>query len=399
MGIADSPLRDRVIFIQGAPRSGTTWLVTVLASHPQIAGIEAETHLFTRGINAAFDNFDGPDPWLKVYFESRGQFLDRAREFCDGALLAMRARAGGDPEPEFVVEKTPSSADPGALDLARKRECYPDAWYVHIVRDAEAVTRSLMQSPWRPDRSRKESARVWRQAVESTRRTLGDLPRYRELSYERLVEDPAAEAGELFRWIGVDDGPEVLDRVRAVSRERYSERGTMRPPTVNPFSPRAISESAGRLARAVPRRARRLASRPRRVYVSDGVELAMSFPPALRTRDADALRALTTDSLVLEFRSPEGDVKASGDEARAELLRIAEELFGRAHVGEWWAPTGGAPEWSATTWGLPLWTIMFSAWDGHAQRVDLAFALFVRDDLITRIVALSAGPLAGRPLS
>lgn len=397
MGIADSPLRDRVIFIQGAPRSGTTWLATVLASHPQIAGIEAETHLFTRGINAAFDNFDGPEPWLSPYFESRAQFLDLARDFCDGPLLAMRVRVDG--EPEFVVEKTPSSADPGALDLARKRECYPDAWYVHVLRDGEAVIRSLMQSPWRSDRSRKESERVWKQAVESTRNALGDLPRYREVAYERFVEDPAAEAAALFRWLGVDEGPEVLDRVRAVSRERYSERGTVRPPAVNLFSPRALSESAVRLARAVPRRARRLASRPRRVYVSDGVELAMAFPPALRARDADALRALTVDSLVLELRSPEGDVKATGDEARAELLRIAEELFARVHVGEWWAPTGGAPEWSATTWGLPLWTIMFSAWDGRAHRVDLAFALFVRDNLITRIVALTAGPLAGRPLS
>ena len=45
MGREGSPLRDRVIFVEGAPRSGTTWLVTLLATHPEIAGVEAESHL------------------------------------------------------------------------------------------------------------------------------------------------------------------------------------------------------------------------------------------------------------------------------------------------------------------------------------------------------------------
>ena len=45
MGREGSPLRDRVIFVEGAPRSGTTWLVTLLATHPEIAGARRRDRL------------------------------------------------------------------------------------------------------------------------------------------------------------------------------------------------------------------------------------------------------------------------------------------------------------------------------------------------------------------
>jgi hypothetical protein len=50
MSIASSPLRDHVSFIEGAPRSGTTWLLTLLATHPDIAG-SRESHLFNFGVD------------------------------------------------------------------------------------------------------------------------------------------------------------------------------------------------------------------------------------------------------------------------------------------------------------------------------------------------------------
>src|SRR4051794_31183399 len=140
MGIAGSPLRDRVIFVLGAFRSGTTWLATLLATHPEIAGIEAESHLFDSGVDRLFDNFDGRNPYyhLQNYLD-RDQLVDLVRDLCDGVLMAMRAHVSPGATPPFVVEKTPIAMGLEGLDLARKRECYPDAWFVHIVRDREAV--------------------------------------------------------------------------------------------------------------------------------------------------------------------------------------------------------------------------------------------------------------------
>src|SRR3954471_275304 len=130
MGVGGSLLRDHVIFVEGAPRTGTTWLVTLLATHPEIAGVDAESHLFDFGEDRLFDNFDHRDPdyhGLTKYLE-RDELVDAIRDLCDTILMAMRAHVSVGPLPPFVVEKTPIRRAANGLDLARKAECYPDAW-------------------------------------------------------------------------------------------------------------------------------------------------------------------------------------------------------------------------------------------------------------------------------
>src|SRR3954463_9723798 len=82
MGRASSPLRDHVIFVEGAPRSGTSWLVTLLATHPDIAGVEAESPLFDFGVDRLFDNHEYRDPLfhgLDSYLD-RDELVDLARD-------------------------------------------------------------------------------------------------------------------------------------------------------------------------------------------------------------------------------------------------------------------------------------------------------------------------------
>ncbi len=107
MSVADSPLRERVIFVEGAPRSGTTLLVSMLATHPEIAGIVAESHLFDRGVGALFDNHarDAQYEGFLANYVSADELADLVRDLCDGVLLTMRERVK--PEAERVVEKTP----------------------------------------------------------------------------------------------------------------------------------------------------------------------------------------------------------------------------------------------------------------------------------------------------
>jgi hypothetical protein len=404
MGIADSPLQDRVIFVQGAPRSGTTWLLTLLATHPQIAGVETESHLFAFGLDRLFDNFEGRRQYvggLSSYLERREQLVDLARDLCDGVLLAMRARVSPGLEPAFVVEKTPTSFPQKSLDLRRKRDCYPDAWYLHIVRDGDAVTRSLMKAPWMKNRSEAHCRGFWRYCVDATRECLGDHPRYRELSYEDLCEDPVNLADELFRWLGIEAGADVLANVRRLSRERYSEHAAI-PDGDGGESAADLARRPLRLAakaRSTLGRARRAALAPARPETVEPSPLTFEFAKAMRERDPDALRTLTADSVALVYRSAAGDLNVSGDEGRRGLLEIAAALFGRSHFSEVWAASGGGPrEWWTRAAGQPFWAIMFSALDGDATRVDLSFGLTVKDGLITEVVVVSAGPLTGRPL-
>lgn len=118
----------------------------------------------------------------------------------------------------------------------------------------------------------------------------------------------------------------------------------------------------------------------------------------MRERDGAAIGALTTDSISLIYRSDDGDLLARGDEARAALLEIAERLFTRRHVSEWWAADpGGSREWWSRAPGQPLRTIFFSGLAGDATRHDFAFAITPEDELIAEVVVFSVGRLSGRP--
>jgi len=389
VGRDGSPLRDRVIFVEGAPRSGTTWLVTLLATHPDIAGVQAESHLFDFGVDRLFDNIEGRDPvfrGLQRYLD-REEFLDLVREFCDGVLMAMRSHVS--PDSQFVVEKTPISGRDGAFDLERKREVYPDGWYIHIVRDREAVIRSLMRAPWMPDRSYAACAAHWDGTVGRARETLGDLPRYLEVSHEELCKDPAGCCKELFEWLGIEAGEDVLDTVRILSREQFSDLGAVPP------SPGRVRGFRSRLSKARANFQRR--SSGGEGQAADGV--AFYFVRALHERDGDTLRSLTTPSLEFLYRSADGDLALHAEEARAALVMLAEDTFARRYVDErWWSQGGGRAVWWSSAPGKPLVTIFFSAIGGDATRVDFAIALDIENDLVRRATVISAGPLAGRPI-
>lgn len=399
MGVLDSPLRDRAIFIEGAPRSGTTWLVTLMATHPEIAGVQAESHLFDYGVDRLFDNHDGRHPALRglVRYVDRQELVDLVRDFCDGALMAMRSRVSGDTTPPFVVEKTPISPTKDSFDLARKAECYPDGWYIHIVRDREAVVKSLMRAPWMPDRSYEACASLWDETVGRAREVLGDLPRYREVSYEELRSDPVKTCRELFEWLGVDTGERVLETLSVLSREQVSDLGAV--PTNGASGRRELPRRVAARARAALRGELDRVSRSGDADATPH-PVPFKFVRAVWERDADGLASLIGPKFELEYRSPEGDLSLRGDEARAAVADIAEQAFKRRYVAEWWGSTGVGPnEWWTTAPGVPFCTIHLSALGGDATRLNICFSLLLEDDLIRRAMVTSAGPLAGSPVA
>jgi hypothetical protein len=400
MGRADSELRDRVIFVEGAPRSGTTWLVTLLATHPDIAGVEAESHLFDYGAERLLDNFDGRHPalhGLQSYLD-RDELVDLVRGLCDGVLLAMRRHTSRGTEPSFVVEKTPISPEAGALDLARKLETFPDAWYIHIVRKRDDVARSLMRAPWMEDRSYESCAAVWDETVGRARATLGGCPRYREVSYEDLRHDPAGTCRELFAWLGLrHDEEKTLARVAILSREPFSDLGAVPRAIGGPMRSRLVIARRGMAALSRAHLGQLLPWMFRERGEAAGQTLAFSFVQALRARNAEALDALTESGFQLIIRREDGDVVAHGTDARAGLVALAEKVFDRRYVSEWWASAGAGPgEWWTRAPGTPFCTVFVSALGGDSTRVDLGIGLVTKGDLISRAVVISAGALEGR---
>lgn len=383
MGIAESPLRGRVLFVEGAPRSGTTWLTALLATHPDIAGTTSETHLFDRGVGTLFENHEsgGWGTWLSAYV-SGDELTDLVRGLCDGVLLRMRERAK--PGAAFVVEKTPLFSTAAAQAMERKLRCYPDAWFLHLVRDERATARSMVRAPFTGSRGERAILRGIRDAVDAIRGAAADHPRYLEVDYEELRADPGQGVAAILRWLGLEAGEEVLERVELLSGEHFSRFGAPPPPPRVPRSLGQLLSRARRLTRAV---GRAMPGAP----ASPGGALRVANPliVAVREGDADAVRELTTAAFSMEVRTGRGDVVAEGDEARRELLGFGGRVLGQPFVTVEWAPADGTP----------YATFLFHAIDGDANRVDVSLHAFPENDRVRRLTIVSAGSLDGRPLA
>ena len=223
--MSDSP---RLVFIIGSPRSGTTWLQSLLGAHASVVTPQ-ETDVFSTlvaPIQAGWDRqrelATGPEGRAR-----RPKGLptllrdDEFRALVD-ALVAqvVAAMAALDPDASVVVEKSPSHSRHTGLIASY----LPDASFVHIVRDGRDVAASLQAassgwgSHWAPTEL-KRAAMLWRETVLGAREAAA-TGRYVEVRYEDLRAGDPAPLREAFAACGltVDD-----DACRALLEE-YSLR-------------------------------------------------------------------------------------------------------------------------------------------------------------------------------
>ena len=205
-------LDERMVFVFGSPRSGTTFLAGAIGSMLGFVDLGEVNPL-----KAAI-----PD----VSARELRAILDRVRRF--GLAGSRRA-----------VEQTPEVA----YVLPAVREAFPRATLVHAVRDGRDVVCSLLERGWvsaagsgaddagaafgpharfwvesgREDEFRAASdarrcAWAWRQYVSAARSS--GVPVV-EVRYERMAADPAATANDLARALDAPPGP-LVDALRAV---------------------------------------------------------------------------------------------------------------------------------------------------------------------------------------
>ncbi|HUR77922.1 MAG TPA: sulfotransferase [Acidimicrobiales bacterium] len=196
---SDSPLFERVAFIVGAPRSGTTWLQQLLYTHPDVA-TGGESHLFCEGLPAIFDNLAHPNGMSHLStWASRTEVLGAARQFCDRIFESQRRATR--PDARYVLEKTPNHR----LQAALQTTLYPDARYIHIVRDGRDVTASQRQL-WGEVADEfadaEGAARAWSESIRDIREHAGALA-YLELRYEELVSDTAGGLRAIFEHLAL----------------------------------------------------------------------------------------------------------------------------------------------------------------------------------------------------
>jgi hypothetical protein len=195
------------VFIVGCPRSGTSFLYHLLLSAGGFARFHTQMNVFDV-LEPIFGDFSAPankkkmlQEWLRSKaFAVSG--LDAAEvemkvmAECRSASDFMRIVMDGVARKQGVdrwIDSTPTNI-PHMLRVSRD---FPDAMFIHIIRDARDVALSLDKRhwsrplPWDKKRSLLAAGLYWEWIVRKGRKNgllLG--PRYLEVRYEDLVEHP-----------------------------------------------------------------------------------------------------------------------------------------------------------------------------------------------------------------
>jgi hypothetical protein len=231
-----APLDDRLVFVLGSPRSGTTFLGGAVAGQPGFA--ELGEVLPLKAAIPRLARLETDEIAVRV---RRILWLTRRL----GGLGGLRG-----------VEHTPETAFLGrALRVA-----FPRATLVHMVRDGRDVVCSLLERGWlgkgredsddaalafgasprfwveterleefRRASEARRAAWAWRRYVEAGRR-LGETAH--ELRYERLCTDPERVAVELAGLLGTAPAPLARDLAAASERSIGRYRRDLTPEQV-----------------------------------------------------------------------------------------------------------------------------------------------------------------------
>lgn len=198
----------------------------LLAEHPRVATAN-ETFLFYRYLGALWREWEAEEdryarPVGLRHLLDEDRFLELCRGFARDVLSEIAT-----PDSPVVVEKTPGHVTTARLILA----CFPDARFLHVVRDPRDVVCSLLAaeaswaSGWAPGDAH-DAAHLWRRLVTEGRGIADMTDRYREVRYEDLQADAAGELAGILSWMGLSHSARACrEAARAASLDAVSSGG------------------------------------------------------------------------------------------------------------------------------------------------------------------------------
>jgi hypothetical protein len=201
-----------LVFIVGCPRSGTTWLQKLLASHPKVRTGE-ESHFLSQyaGPQLRFWNthkIDQSNAQIRHAVGPAAYFRDE--EFFaimeDFLAALLRPMVDGLEPGEIFIEKTPSHA----LYISEIKQLLPNSRIINILRDPRAVVASLLAAArtwgaeWAPN-DPSIAAAMWVQHVQAVREAANELSScdFYELSYEMLWQFPKEILKDVAEFLGL----------------------------------------------------------------------------------------------------------------------------------------------------------------------------------------------------
>jgi Sulfotransferase family len=233
-------------FIVACGRSGTTMLRVMFEQHPDIA-IPPESY-FPVSFWRRRQRYAAPDGGIDLgrvadnllrhdRFRAWRVDPDLVRERLTGtapdyaeAIRRVYALYAGSHGKARYGDKTP----PFLMHMRMLAEQFPEARFVHLVRDGRDVVLSLRDQPFAPS-SFTGAAEYWAGRVRRARQAGERLgpDRYRELRYEDLVADPERELRALCEFVELDYTPAMLayeDVSRIPLTDKMRASGVVRAP-------------------------------------------------------------------------------------------------------------------------------------------------------------------------
>ncbi|MFA1541115.1 sulfotransferase family protein [Actinomadura monticuli] len=229
----------RPIFVLGCPRSGTTLLQQMLHSHRRIA-FPSETRFVHVAYEKRHDFGDLENAenrralaeWITRGADTKFKVLELdaaavVEEIVAGpptlgsalaAVFRSYARRHGKPR---WGDKRPSYF----RRVPMLRRMFPDAQFVHLVRDGRDAVSSLMRMPWFHG-DLYAAALTWREAVDTGARLACRLgpDAFYELRYEDLVAAPEETLPKLCAFLGEEYDAEMTKAYRHARETVPSER-------------------------------------------------------------------------------------------------------------------------------------------------------------------------------
>ena len=220
-------MQDRLVFVIGPPRSGSTLLARMLDAHSAVSA-PAEPHLLTPLAHLGYyENVERAayDPIITrgairelVTALPLGEegYLDALRAYTDAVYAQLLEQSGA----RLLVDKTPAYTL--VLDFAAR--LYPKARYVVLTRHPLAVWTSFVNSFFDGDDAAAHRHNpLLERYVPAIARFLRERPvPIHHVRYEELVADPATHLEGICDFLGLAFEPGMVD---------YGEQGASRPRT------------------------------------------------------------------------------------------------------------------------------------------------------------------------
>ncbi len=202
----DTQLLSDPIFLVGAERSGTTVLRVMLKHHPQITWCNEFEYTVDRIPNLnSYPSLDKYYEWLETHriFQATGFTIDRSlnyEELVNSFLCQKRDR-----DEKLIVGATVHR------HFDRLLQIWPNARFIHIMRDGRDVARSCIGMGWAGNVW--TGVNRWIEAEQLWGKLSKNIPLQRriEVTYEGLIAEPVQTLTRLCDFIGVSYDPEMIN--------------------------------------------------------------------------------------------------------------------------------------------------------------------------------------------